>query len=130
VSLHPTDSTSPTARRARTDGDRGDREDQWPDSTRSPVSDRGSDRFVAAVAVDGEVLFDGPSVPAVLGVDRDVLTGDDFLDHVHRNDRESVSAAFRRRDGPDRHASDRPREWLDRFASIVSHDLWNPLSVI
>ncbi|MFW5917719.1 MAG: PAS domain-containing protein [Halorubrum sp.] len=53
-----------------------------------------ADRFVAAVAVDGEVLFAGPSVPAVLGVDRESLLGDDLLEHVHPNDRDAVSDAL------------------------------------
>jgi PAS domain S-box-containing protein len=56
--------------------------------------DAGADRFVAAVAVDGEVLFAGPSVPAVLGIARDALTGDDLLEHVHPNDRDPVSDAL------------------------------------
>ncbi|WP_200530855.1 PAS domain-containing protein [Halorubrum sp. LN27] len=54
----------------------------------------GADRFVAAVAVDGEVLFAGPSVPAVLGVDRAALVGEDLLERVHPNDREPVSDAL------------------------------------
>ena len=54
----------------------------------------GADRFVAAVAVDGEVLFAGPSVPAVLGVERTALLGGDLLDHVHPNDREPVADAL------------------------------------
>ena len=58
------------------------------------VSDPGFDRFVAAVAVDGEVLFAGPSVPAVLGVGREALLGDDLLEHVHPNDRGPVSDAL------------------------------------
>ncbi|QKY16868.1 PAS domain-containing protein [Halorubrum sp. CBA1229] len=58
------------------------------------AADRGSDRFVAAVAVDGEVLFAGPSVPAVLGVERDALLGDNLLEHVHPNDRDPVSDAL------------------------------------
>ncbi|MDZ5811383.1 PAS domain-containing protein [Halorubrum sp. AD140] len=49
---------------------------------------------MAAVAVDGEVLFAGPSVPAVLGVERKALVGGDLLDHVHPNDREPVSDAL------------------------------------
>ncbi|EMA66335.1 PAS/PAC sensor signal transduction histidine kinase [Halorubrum aidingense JCM 13560] len=56
--------------------------------------DAGADRFVAAVAVDGEVLFAGPSVPAVLGIARDALLGDDLLEHVHPNDRDPVSDAL------------------------------------
>ena len=61
-------------------------------STSPSVS--GADRFVAAVAVDGEVLFAGPSVPAVLGVERAALVGEDLLDRVHPNDREPVSNAL------------------------------------
>jgi PAS domain S-box-containing protein len=61
---------------------------------RPTAVDRGSDRFVAAVAVDGEVLFAGPAVPAVLGVEREALLGEDLLDHVHPNDREPVSDAL------------------------------------
>jgi len=53
-----------------------------------------ADRFLAAVAVDGEVLFAGPSVPPVLGVDREALVGDDFLEHVHPNGRTAVSDAI------------------------------------
>nr|WP_256418386.1 PAS domain-containing protein [Halorubrum laminariae] len=49
------------------------------------------DRFVAAVAVDGEVVFAGPSVPDVIGVEREALTGDDLLSYVHPNDRTAVS---------------------------------------
>ena len=56
--------------------------------------DPGSDRFVAAVAVDGEVLFAGPSVPAVLGVEREALIGEDLLARVHPNDRDPVSDAL------------------------------------
>jgi len=66
--------------------------DEVTESTASPVP--GGDRFVAAVAVDGEVLFAGPSVPAVLGVDRATLVGDDLLDRVHPNDREPLSDAL------------------------------------
>jgi PAS domain S-box-containing protein len=58
------------------------------------AADRGSDRFVAAVAVDGEVLFAGPSVSAVLGVEREALLGDNLLEHVHPNDRDPVSDAL------------------------------------
>ncbi|MGQ3329966.1 PAS domain-containing protein [Halorubrum sp. FL23] len=54
----------------------------------------GADRFVAAVAVDGEVLFAGPSVPAVLGVERASLVGEDLLEHVHPNDRDPVADAL------------------------------------
>ncbi len=61
---------------------------------RTAAADRGSDRFVAAVAVDGEVLFAGPSVPAVLGIEREALLGDDLLEHVHPNDRTPVSDAL------------------------------------
>ncbi|WP_435074026.1 PAS domain-containing protein [Halorubrum sp. HHNYT27] len=57
-------------------------------------TDLGSDRFVATVAVDGEVLFAGPSVPTVLGIERETLLGDDLLDHVHPNDRDPVSDAL------------------------------------
>ncbi|MES3161469.1 MAG: PAS domain-containing protein [Halorubrum sp.] len=60
--------------------------------TTPPPSD--SDRFLATVAVDGEVVFAGPSVPAVLGVDRESFTGDDFLGYVHSSARDSVSDAL------------------------------------
>jgi len=40
------------------------------------------------------VLFAGPSVPAVLGIERATLVGDDLLDYVHPNDREPVSDAL------------------------------------
>ncbi|MFO8116340.1 MAG: PAS domain-containing protein [Halorubrum sp.] len=63
-------------------------------ASRATAVDRGSDRFVAAVAVDGEVLFAGPAVPAVLGVEREALLGEDLLDHVHPNDRDPVSDAL------------------------------------
>ncbi len=53
-----------------------------------------ADRFLAAVAVDGEVVFAGPSVPSVLGVDRERLVGDDFVDRVHPNDQSAVSDAL------------------------------------
>ena len=49
---------------------------------------------MAAVAVDGEVLFAGPSVPAVLGVERETLVGDDLVERVHPNDREPVADAL------------------------------------
>ncbi|OYR39813.1 PAS domain-containing sensor histidine kinase [Halorubrum sp. Ib24] len=68
----------------------GDRETTDP----TTAGDGGSDRFVAAVAVDGEVLFAGPSVPAVLGVEREALLGDNLLEHVHPNDRDPVSDAL------------------------------------
>ena len=63
-------------------------------AARTAATDRGSDRFVAAVAVDGEVLFAGPSVSAVLGVEREALLGDNLLEHVHPNDRDPVSDAL------------------------------------
>ncbi|MBP1921817.1 PAS domain S-box-containing protein [Halorubrum alkaliphilum] len=53
-----------------------------------------ADRFLVAVAVDGEVLFAGPSVPSVLGVERETLVGDDFLEHVHPSGRKAVSDAL------------------------------------
>jgi len=88
----------PTDRRRFTDDARvsperpgdGDRETAGP----TTAADGGSDRFVAAVAVDGEVLFAGPSVPAVLGVEREALLGDDLLERVHPNDRDPVSDAL------------------------------------
>ena len=64
-----------------------------PHATETP-STADADRFLAAVAVDGEVLFAGPSVPPVLGVDREALVGDDFLEHVHPNGRTAVSDAI------------------------------------
>ncbi|GAB6879432.1 hypothetical protein JCM17823_17060 [Halorubrum gandharaense] len=42
-----------------------------------------ADRFLSAVAVDGEVLFAGPATGDVLGVDRRTLVGDDLLECVH-----------------------------------------------
>ena len=54
----------------------------------------GADRFVAAVAVDGEVLFAGPAVPAVLGIDRGALVGENLLTRVHPNDRDPVADAI------------------------------------
>ena len=53
-----------------------------------------ADRFLLAVAVDGEVLFAGPSVPDVVGVARDALVGSDLLDRVHPSDREPVADAL------------------------------------
>ena len=58
--------------------------------SRSPEADR----FLLAVAVDGEVLFAGPSVPDVVGVERDALVGSDLLDRVHPSDREPVADAL------------------------------------
>ncbi|GAA0532614.1 PAS domain-containing protein [Halorubrum ejinorense] len=55
---------------------------------------READRFVLAVAVDGEVLFAGPSVPDVVGVDRDAFVGSDLLDRVHPSDRDPVADAL------------------------------------
>ncbi|MDV7351321.1 PAS domain-containing protein [Halorubrum distributum] len=52
------------------------------------------DRFLLAVAVDGEVLFAGPSVPDVVGVERDGLVGSDLLDRVHPSDRDPVADAL------------------------------------
>ncbi|WP_280585042.1 PAS domain-containing protein [Halorubrum sp. Boch-26] len=40
------------------------------------------------------MLFAGPSVPAVLGIEREALLGDDLLEHVHPNDRTPVSDAL------------------------------------
>ncbi|TKX76013.1 PAS domain S-box protein [Halorubrum sp. GN11_10-6_MGM] len=53
-----------------------------------------TDRFLLAVAVDGEVLFAGPSVPDVVGVARDAFVGSDLLDRVHPSDREPVADAL------------------------------------
>ncbi|TKX53422.1 PAS domain S-box protein [Halorubrum sp. SP3] len=53
-----------------------------------------ADRFLLAVAVDGEVLFAGPSAPDVVGVERDALVGSDLLDRVHPSDREPVADAL------------------------------------
>jgi signal transduction histidine kinase len=95
----------------------------------------GSDRFLLAVAVDGEVLFAGPSVPDVVGVERDALVGSELLNRVHPTDREPAADGdwvwleSRTRKARERRLTDR-NERLDRFASIVSHDLRNPLSVI
>ncbi|VTT86705.1 Gaf-pac signal-transducing histidine kinase homolog [Halorubrum sp. DM2] len=55
---------------------------------------READRFLLAVAVDGEVLFAGPSVPDVVGVEREALVGSDLLDRVHPGDREPVADAL------------------------------------
>ncbi|GAA0515127.1 hypothetical protein GCM10008992_13750 [Halorubrum aquaticum] len=52
------------------------------------------DRFLAAVAVDGEVLFAGPSMPALIGDDREAIRGSDFLEYVHPNERDEVSDAL------------------------------------
>ncbi|SMO77132.1 PAS domain-containing protein [Halorubrum cibi] len=52
------------------------------------------DRFLAAVAVDGEVLFAGPSMPALIGGDRAAIRGNDFLEYVHPNERDEVSDAL------------------------------------
>jgi PAS domain S-box-containing protein len=89
--------TPPDRRRSTTDG--GSSPDPTPESPvdaadRPAAVDPGPDRFVAAVAVDGEVLFAGPSVPAVLGVDREALLGDDLLERVHPNDRDPVADAL------------------------------------
>ncbi|MGM0448097.1 MAG: PAS domain-containing protein [Methanobacteriota archaeon] len=53
-----------------------------------------ADRFLLAVAVDGEVLFAGPSVPDVVGVERGALVGSDLLERVHPSDREPVADAL------------------------------------
>ncbi|WP_418281230.1 PAS domain S-box protein [Halorubrum sp. DTA98] len=53
-----------------------------------------ADRFLLAVAVDGEVLFAGPSVPDVLGLDRSAFTGSDLLEYVHPNEREPIVDAL------------------------------------
>jgi len=100
VTLRPTDRPAAIACRdvrADTDDTRQsiDGSAESPASSGSPASPvPGADRFVAAVAVDGEVLFAGPSVPAVLGIERATLVGDDLLDYVHPNDREPVSDAL------------------------------------
>ena len=73
--------------------DRGsERRDPRPVGGEAPR--RESDRFVLAVAVDGEVLFAGPSVPDVVGVDRDAFVGRDLLDRVHPSDRDPVADAL------------------------------------
>ena len=59
-----------------------------------PGDERGADRFLSAVAVDGEVLFAGPATGDVLGLDRRALVGDDFLEYVHPKDRDAVSDAL------------------------------------
>ncbi|MFC6753048.1 PAS domain-containing protein [Halorubrum tibetense] len=66
--------------------------DQTRPTNDAPPTD--SDRFLATVAVDGEVTFAGPSVPGVLGVDRGTFTGSDFLEYVHPNGRTAVSDAL------------------------------------
>ena len=53
-----------------------------------------ADRFLLAVAVDGEVLFAGPSATDVVGVERDALVGSDLLDRVHPSDRDPVADAL------------------------------------
>jgi len=99
VTLRPTDRPAIACRDVRADTDDTrqsiDGSAESPASSGSPASPvPGADRFVAAVAVDGEVLFAGPSVPAVLGIERATLVGDDLLDYVHPNDREPVSDAL------------------------------------
>ena len=64
------------------------------ESTASAPTRSDADRFVSVVAVDGEVVFAGPSVPAVLGVDRREFRGDDFLAYVHPTERARVSDAL------------------------------------
>ncbi|WP_424013685.1 PAS domain-containing protein [Halorubrum xinjiangense] len=97
------------------DAERTGRSDGYTDADRAPIppadSDRASgdldatpaegqarlpaaDRFLLAVAVDGEVLFAGPSVPDVVGVERGALVGSDLLDRVHPSDREPVADAL------------------------------------
>ncbi|RLM50867.1 PAS domain-containing sensor histidine kinase [Halorubrum sp. Atlit-28R] len=66
--------------------------DATPAESRSRVTE--ADRFLLAVAVDGEVLFAGPSAPDVVGVDRGELVGSDLLDRVHPSDREPVADAL------------------------------------
>ena len=99
MTLRPTDRPAIACRDVRADTDDTrqsiDGSAESPASSGSPASPvPGADRFVAAVAVDGEVLFAGPSVPAVLGIERATLVGDDLLDYVHPNDREPVSDAL------------------------------------
>ncbi|WP_128906395.1 PAS domain-containing protein [Halorubrum amylolyticum] len=115
MTLRPTDRSSAARRDSRSDADRqeptdrstsdGARDSDSPSDAEGPgdaaeasrsgaATVPGADRFVAAVAVDGEVLFAGPSVPAVLGVERASLVGDDLLERVHPNDREPVSDAL------------------------------------
>ncbi|ELZ54521.1 MULTISPECIES: PAS domain-containing sensor histidine kinase [Halorubrum] len=63
-------------------------------SAGGPSRPREADRFLLAVAVDGEVLFAGPSVPDVVGVERDALVGSDLLERVHPSDRDPVAEAL------------------------------------
>ncbi|WP_423995934.1 PAS domain-containing protein [Halorubrum trapanicum] len=79
--------------RATADADRpSDRVDATPaEGWSRPIE---PDRFLLAVAVDGEVLFAGPSVPNVVGVERDGLVGSDLLARVHPSDREPVADAL------------------------------------
>ena len=111
MTLRPTDRSS-TPRRDAPEDDRRESADPSgdapvrdpPDADRATDGDEGvgsatptvpgADRFVAAVAVDGEVMFAGPSVPAVLGVDRPSFVGENLLECVHPNDREPVSDAL------------------------------------
>jgi len=53
-----------------------------------------ADQFLLAVAVDGEIRFTGPSVPRVLGFDREAVTGTNLLERVHPNERAAVSDAL------------------------------------
>jgi PAS domain S-box-containing protein len=106
---------APTADVPTADAERAPRFDDRADGGRAPTSpnDAGEesgdldatpaegwsrpiepDRFLLAVAVDGEVLFAGPSVPDVVGVERDALVGSDLLDRVHPSDREPVADAL------------------------------------
>ncbi|ESS02859.1 MAG: PAS sensor histidine kinase [uncultured archaeon A07HR67] len=64
------------------------------ESTEPAPTRSDADRFVSVVAVDGEVMFAGPSVPAMLGVDRREFRGDDFLAYVHPTERTRVSDAL------------------------------------
>ncbi|QKG92705.1 PAS domain-containing protein [Halorubrum salinarum] len=66
--------------------------DATPAERRSRLAE--ADRFLLAVAVDGEVLFAGPSAPDVVGVSRGALVGSDLLDRVHPSDREPVADAL------------------------------------
>ena len=102
------DAPTADAERAPRSGDRGDAGgsrlppadadegsgdlDATPAERRSRLPE--ADRFLLAVAVDGEVLFAGPSVPDVVGVGRDALVGSDLLDRVHPSDREPVADAL------------------------------------
>ncbi|OTE99756.1 MULTISPECIES: PAS domain-containing protein [unclassified Halorubrum] len=78
----------------RTCGAPADRESGTRDGAPPDGGSVEADRFLLAVAVDGEVLFAGPSATDVVGVERDALVGSDLLDRVHPSDRDPVADAL------------------------------------